>query len=159
MALGGLWHGAAITFIAWGLFHGVGQAVERRISRRGEGPNAPDAAPPAGWRQWLGRLLTFHFVCVGWVLFRSDSFGTAVAVLRRAATAGGGVGPLVTPNLMLVIAGALAMQYFPVGIGRRIQAAFAEPPLVVQGAVMGVVIALIFALGPKGVAPFIYYQF
>jgi hypothetical protein len=29
----------------------------------------------------------------------------------------------------------------------------------VQGAVMGVVIALIFALGPKGVAPFIYYQF
>ena len=158
MVLGGLWHGAAVTFIAWGLFHGIGQAVERWIGTRRGSPDTTDA-PPAAWRRWLGRFLTFQFVCVGWVLFRADSFGTAVEVLRRAVTAWGQIGPLVTLNLVLVIAGALAMQYFPVGFSRRIEAAFAEPPLVVQGAVMGVVVALIFALGPKGVAPFIYYQF
>ncbi len=159
MALGGLWHGASVTFIAWGLFHGVGQAVERWIGTRRGSPDAPDTPPPTMWQRWLGRLLTFQFVCVGWVLFRSDSFTTAVQILRQSVTGWGQLGPLVTRNLVLVIAGALAMQYFPVGLSRRIQAAFAEPPLVVQGAIMGVAIALIFALGPKGVAPFIYYQF
>jgi alginate O-acetyltransferase complex protein AlgI len=158
MTLGGLWHGASATFIAWGLFHGLGLAVERWIGER-RAARGEDAATTAAWWVWPGRLLTFHLVCVGWVLFRSDSFATAVEVLRRSVTAWGQLGPLVTRNLVLVIAGALAMQYFPVGLSRRIQAAFAEPPLVVQGAVMGVVVALIFALGPKGVAPFIYYQF
>ena len=127
--------------------------MERWIGTRRGSPDTTDA-PPAVWRQWLGRLLTFQFVCVGWVLFRADSFGTAVEVLRRAVTGWGQIGPLVTLNLVLVIAGALAMQYFPVGLSRRIQAAFAEPPLVVQGAMMGVVVALIFALGPERRCPF-----
>jgi alginate O-acetyltransferase complex protein AlgI len=159
MTLGGLWHGASLTFVAWGLFHGIGQAVERWITNRRAARGIPEPAQISPARQWLGRLLTFHFVCVGWILFRADSFGTAVSVLTRLFTAWGGAAPLVTINLLLVIGGALAMQYFPVRLSRWFETAFAEPPLVVQGAVMGVVVALIFALGPKGVAPFIYYQF
>jgi alginate O-acetyltransferase complex protein AlgI len=158
MTLGGLWHGASATFVAWGLFHGLGLAVERWIGER-RAARGENAETTAAWWVWPGRLLTFNLVCVGWVLFRSDSFTTAVEVLKQTVTGWGQLSPLVTRNLVLVIAGALAMQYFPVGLSRRIQAAFAEPPLVVQGAVMGVVVALIFALGPKGVAPFIYYQF
>ncbi|MDQ6604409.1 MAG: hypothetical protein M3Z19_16920, partial [Chloroflexota bacterium] len=80
-------------------------------------------------------------------------------VLTRAVTAWGSAAPLVTVNLLLIVTAALAMQYFPVRLSHRLEIAFAEPPLIVQGAVMGVVVALIFALGPKGVAPFIYYQF
>ncbi len=159
MTLGGLWHGASLTFVAWGLFHGLGLAVERWFGERraARGVVEPEAASAS--RQWLGRLLTFHLVCVGWVLFRSDSFGTAVTILTRSVTAWGSAAPLVTTNLLLVIGAAIAMQYFPVRLSHRFEVAFAEPPLVVQGAVMGVVVALIFALGPKGVAPFIYYQF
>jgi len=159
MTLGGLWHGASLTFVAWGLFHGLGQAAERWFSRRRAGGEPDESAQPSLLGRWIGRFLTFNFVCVGWVLFRSDDFGTAVTVLTRAVTAWGRAAPLVTVNLVLVIAAALAMQYFPVRLGHRLEIAFAEPPLVVQGAVMGVVVALIFALGPKGVAPFIYYQF
>jgi len=159
MTLGGLWHGAAPTFVAWGLFHGLGLAVERWIGERRGARGADDAETTASIWAWPCRLLTFHLVCVGWVLFRADSLGTAATVLTRAVTAWGAAAPLVTLNLTLVIAGALLMQYFPVRLSQRIQIAFAEPPLVVQGAVMGVVVALIFALGPKGVAPFIYYQF
>ncbi len=158
MTLGGLWHGASLTFVAWGLFHGLGLGVERWLGERRAARGVPDPETTSAGRRWLGRLLTFHLVCFGWVLFRADSFDTAVEVLKRAVTAWGPA-PLVSLNLVLVVAGALLMQYFPPRLSERIEAALAEPPLVVQGAVMGVVIALIFALGPKGVAPFIYYQF
>ncbi|MGI8689976.1 MAG: MBOAT family O-acyltransferase [Thermomicrobiales bacterium] len=159
MTLGGLWHGASLTFVAWGLFHGLGLAVERWFGERRAARGVAEPEHAAAARQWLGRLLTFNLVCVGWVLFRSDNFGTAITVLTRSVTAWGSAAPLVTINLLLVIAGALAMQYFPTRLSHRFEIAFAEPPLFVQGAVMGVVVALIFALGPKGVAPFIYYQF
>ncbi|HEY8291640.1 MAG TPA: MBOAT family O-acyltransferase, partial [Thermomicrobiales bacterium] len=159
MTLGGLWHGASLTFIAWGLFHGLGLAVERWLGERRESRGAPEPETASIGRQWLGRLLTFNLVCVGWVLFRSDNFGTAITVLTRSVTAWGAAAPLVTINLLLVIGGALAMHCFPVRLSHWFENAFSEPPLIVQGAVMGVVVALIFALGPKGVAPFIYYQF
>ncbi len=159
MTLGGLWHGASLTFIAWGLFHGLGLAAERWLGERREARGVAEPEHASAGRQWLGRLLTFHLVCVGWVLFRSDNFGTAITILTRSVTAWGSAAPLVTINLLLVIAGALAMQYFPVRLSHRFEIAFAAPPLFVQGAVMGVVVALIFALGPKGIAPFIYYQF
>ncbi len=159
MTLGGLWHGASLTFIAWGLFHGLGLAAERWLGERREARGVAEPEHASAGRQWLGRLLTFHLVCVGWVLFRSDNFGTAITILTRSVTAWGSAAPLVTINLLLVIAGALAMQYFPVRLSHRFEIAFAAPPLFVQGAVMGVVVALIFALGPQGVAPFIYYQF
>ena len=52
MLLGGLWHGAAWTFVVWGGIHGVGLAVERwRRDRSRARPHRPSA-----WRIWLQRL-------------------------------------------------------------------------------------------------------
>ena len=81
MVLGGLWHGAAWTFVAWGALHGVGLCVGRcraRCGWRGGSRRCPGACDPV--RQ---RLVTFHFVCLGWVLFRSDSLATAWKMLLR----------------------------------------------------------------------------
>jgi D-alanyl-lipoteichoic acid acyltransferase DltB (MBOAT superfamily) len=58
MVLGGLWHGAAWTFLVWGLLHGVGLAVERwldeRRQRRAAGPVTASASPDAGAEATLG---------------------------------------------------------------------------------------------------------
>ena len=51
MLLGGLWHGAAWTFVLWGAFHGAAQVVEREL-------RGPACARP-GWLCWL---LVFHLV-------------------------------------------------------------------------------------------------
>src|SRR4029077_5577659 len=59
MLLGGLWHGAAWTFVAWGAIHGTGLAVERALGWR----------PTSTAAQWFGRILTFNVVCFGWVFF------------------------------------------------------------------------------------------
>jgi alginate O-acetyltransferase complex protein AlgI len=156
MVLGGLWHGAAWTFVVWGFFHGLGLAVERALVGllSGRMSGAASGTP----LRWLAPLLTFLFVCVGWVFFRADSLETALTLLGRSVTAWGPA-PLLTPGLVAVIAAAVAVQYLPAGLEQRLEAAVARVPIVAQGAALGVFIAFIFALGPTGVAPFIYYQF
>jgi alginate O-acetyltransferase complex protein AlgI len=148
MVLGGLWHGAALTFVAWGLLHGVGMAGERLLSRLVHVSVAP----------WVGRLLTFHFVCVAWVLFRAPSLGAAGDILQRSVSAWGPA-PSVTLGVVLVIVGTLAMQLVPPAPVRWVTDRYGRLPLAAQGAVLGAAFALAVALGPAGVPPFIYYQF
>ena len=71
MALGGLWHGAGWTFVAWGVAHGIGLCVGV-LWRRG---NLPFPAI-------LGGVLTFVFVMLCWVLFRATSFTAALAIYK-----------------------------------------------------------------------------
>lgn len=71
MTLGGLWHGAGLTFVAWGAAHGVGLGVALLWRRAG-------LPMPA----LLGWALTFLFVVVTWVLFRATSFEAVAAIYR-----------------------------------------------------------------------------
>ena len=71
--LTGIWHGAAWTFVVWGLFHGVLLAVERAT---GLAQVADDT-----W-QWPRRAVTFLLVVVGWVFFRAADMGRALEMLR-----------------------------------------------------------------------------
>src|ERR671937_2049575 len=121
MLLGGLWHGAAWTFVAWGGIHGTGQAIGhwRRERRTRLGLPALEEGRAAVWRQ---RIVTFHVVCLGWVFFRADSFGTAMTVLGRVFTAWGSA-PLVTPLVLLALAVGLGAQLLPVDLGERVQMA------------------------------------
>ena len=81
MLLGGLWHGAAWTFIAWGIYHGL-LLIVFRVSERTPS-TAPPPKPPAS--STLARIvkivLYFHVTCIGWVLFRSHSLTQASDIL------------------------------------------------------------------------------
>jgi alginate O-acetyltransferase complex protein AlgI len=86
MTLGGLWHGASWTFVIWGLLHGIGVAyvhVLRDIMRRTGFKNWPR------WLNFVGLLVTFHFVTVLWVFFRAPTLDKARAMLAAAFTGGG----------------------------------------------------------------------
>jgi D-alanyl-lipoteichoic acid acyltransferase DltB (MBOAT superfamily) len=157
MLLGGLWHGAAWTFVAWGGIHGAGQAIGhwRRERRTRLGLSPLPEGPAAVWRQ---RVVTFHVVCLGWVFFRADSFGTAVTLLERLFTAWGPA-PLVTPLVLLALVVSIGMQYLPADAGERVQVALSRLRPVALGIGLGFVLFLITSLGPQGVAPFIYYKF
>ncbi len=77
MLLGGLWHGAAWTFVAWGALHGAFLIV-----------NHVWRAMPVS-KQWAGSyawsagslLLTFAAVCFAWVFFRAGSFPAALDIV------------------------------------------------------------------------------
>ena len=72
MLIGGLWHGAAWTFVAWGGYHGALLAAERACSPAWQRVPRP-----------LRQIVTFLLVVVGWVLFRSTTSGMAADWLHR----------------------------------------------------------------------------
>src|SRR2546423_12307723 len=73
MLLGGLWHGASWTFVAWGGLHGGALAWEHYRRERRTALQLPEP-PHDALHVALRRLGTFHFVCLGWVFFRAGSF-------------------------------------------------------------------------------------
>jgi alginate O-acetyltransferase complex protein AlgI len=76
MILIGLWHGASWTYLLWGLWHGILLSVERLISLR----------PQRRLYSFLGTIITFHLVAIGWIFFRTPSVESAVRFLQGLTT-------------------------------------------------------------------------
>jgi D-alanyl-lipoteichoic acid acyltransferase DltB (MBOAT superfamily) len=149
MLLGGFWHGAAWTFLIWGGIHGGALGGERWLGERYPRLRLP------GWVAWL---ITFNVVCLAWVFFRAPDLGTAFDVLGRVGA--GGPSPLVTPVLVALTLGAVAIQAVPRDLWRRSEAWFVARPAVAQGVALGALVVIAdAAVGQQGVAPFIYFQF
>jgi D-alanyl-lipoteichoic acid acyltransferase DltB (MBOAT superfamily) len=79
MLLGGLWHGAAWTFVAWGALHGVYLCINHAWNNYGPAI-VPRFARPANIAAFI---LTFLSVVVAWVFFRADSFSSAAFILSK----------------------------------------------------------------------------
>lgn len=173
MFLGGLWHGAAWTFVLWGSFHGLALGVERLVHRLAgaraavvavEGGGAAGVvlrAGDAGGRalaQLAGLLVTFHLIGFGWILFRSPDMEIVGAYLE-------GLGQwsveakLATPFVMALVFGSLAMHFAPADLAQRCARPMARFGFLGLGLFFGVAVTLISAVSPEGVAPFIYFQF
>lgn len=158
MVLGGLWHGAALKYLAWGLLHGAGLAVERAVrERRAARGKAPSANPLVKLLKILG---VFNFVCVGWVFFRAADFSAAFEVFRAMLPRPGvGASVLVTPFLASLLGLGILLQFFPERWTEAIVRRFERLPLSGQSAAMGGFLVALSAMSQNGVAPFIYFQF
>jgi D-alanyl-lipoteichoic acid acyltransferase DltB (MBOAT superfamily) len=156
MLLGGLWHGAGWTFVAWGLIYGLGLCAERFWrERHGTKPQESFTWVDYLWR----RVITFHVVCFAWIFFRSETFGVAWDMITGLFTGWGEPSPLVTGPVLLAIAVGIGSQYIPPRVIQTVVAAFSRLNLVGQAAVLALALMVTQALGPQDVAPFIYFQF
>jgi alginate O-acetyltransferase complex protein AlgI len=152
MFLGGLWHGAAWNFVVWGLLQGIGLAAERFFRERG---GEPKESP---LRTAVGVFLTFHFVCLSWIFFRSRSLSLAVEYLRGFANFSAAP-TLITPFVVILIAVGIAIHFIPEGIEDGVRARLERVPVPALGVVFGAFLVLLAITAPSGVAPFIYFQF
>ena len=142
MVLGGLWHGAGLTFVAWGAAHGAALCIH--LLWRKAGRAMPNAA---------GFLLTFLFVVLAWVLFRAPSFGSALAVYKGLVAFGRlGDGLPVGP---LAVAAVVAM----VGPTAWEMVVRCPPARWVAVAVTLVVVVLLLKVGDDANYAFIYARF
>ncbi|MGH2866856.1 MAG: MBOAT family O-acyltransferase [Solirubrobacteraceae bacterium] len=146
MVLGGLWHGAAWTFVLWGLFHGIGLITEHAIGGR--------IATP-GWLRWL---VTFHLIVLGWVLFRAPSIGLVGTFLGRLTS----FGPATLWRLpvLAAIGIVIGLQLLPDRPIAAFQDRLGRLTPALLGAALSVLILLVAATVPSdGVPPFIYFRF
>ena len=81
MLLGGFWHGASWNFIIWGAMHGIALAVHRIwITITGK---SLDKVNNRWWYKAIAVLITFHFVCFGWIFFKTASFSDASNMIHQ----------------------------------------------------------------------------
>jgi len=73
MLLGGLWHGAAWTFVLWGAFHGAVLCVYRLIKEPLSYWINPKSTFGITLWTWIRVIFMFHLVCFGWLIFRAES--------------------------------------------------------------------------------------
>jgi alginate O-acetyltransferase complex protein AlgI len=155
MFLGGLWHGASWTFVAWGALHGLALAVHRLV-RDTRGRRAQGRYGTAG--RVVSWATTFLFLLVTWVLFRAPDFTTAWAMLRRMAFLDGvgGIHWFYVQGLVALAAGVLS-HLWSGGHGDRSPTLDLRRPLA-WPALAALLLALVL-FAPWGQNPFIYLQF
>ncbi|HNB22183.1 MAG TPA: MBOAT family O-acyltransferase [Candidatus Melainabacteria bacterium] len=86
MLLGGLWHGASWTFVLWGLFHGVGLAINRAWDKKLQNAPALSRAVNSVFGLTLAHAITLVTVLCGWVLFRAKTVPEAIGVFKAMFT-------------------------------------------------------------------------
>jgi alginate O-acetyltransferase complex protein AlgI len=178
MLLGGLWHGASWNFVLWGGLHGLALALHRALkSAVRDRPLLPALA---------GTPVTFLFVLLCWVPFRSPDWPTTEAMLRKMLSPGA-QGVLFVPAALF---GCLALVALGHAIGTLLDRAVAErePPAwlarwlarfsceLLQDDISGWYLRfgartaagsfllagwllMLFFFSPTGTSPFIYFRF
>jgi alginate O-acetyltransferase complex protein AlgI len=156
MIVGGLWHGAAWTFVVWGFFHGGLLVVHQLAAPWLERVQPVDPVDRACWKG-LRIVVTFHLVCLGWLIFRAGSLEQAAGMLtaivyRPAIPAAAYLAPVA-----LIILPLLALQY--IQHAARDLDVISRTPWYVRSAFYTACFYAIVLVGQFGGQQFIYFQF
>ena len=160
MLLGGLWHGASWTFVAWGGLHGAYLAVHKVLLRGNREP------PRFETSRALHRLMpfakgicTFHLVMLTWIFFRASSFSSAIGYLNGLLTFRG-MDSLRVIDLATIgfYACLVLLVDFPQYLLKD-HCAILRWHWPICGFVLFVMSFLILLLCPDNETPFIYFQF
>ena len=149
MLIGGLWHGAAWTFLVWGAWHGSWLIVERWRGKR-----AVHAAMPRPFKI----ASTMLIVLLGWVFFRSEGLVHASEIVASMAGFAGEASPipgLLSPALLIGIVSSLLVVYVAPTTQVLIQRQSRSWTLPLQ---LLFVLALTRLVNVEHV-PFLYFQF
>jgi alginate O-acetyltransferase complex protein AlgI len=170
MLLGGLWHGANLTFVVWGGLHGLLLAGTRAFQElrgsaasrwpafgAGAGAGARDRLQGSFWRV-VSVLLTFHAVTFCWLFFRAKTFGDAFTILERLATFSV-FHPNLDPRLLAVLSAGLVSHYVPDAWYQRALGVFASLPALAQAAVLMLLALSVREMASLEAVPFVYFQF
>jgi D-alanyl-lipoteichoic acid acyltransferase DltB (MBOAT superfamily) len=158
MFLGGLWHGAAVTFIAWGLWIALGLSLFQLYAGWTRAVSS-ERRTTLRWGDLPGILLTFHWLLLSWVFFRSDSVGDALTIFRRLAPPWGDPGMGTASILRTVwLVGLVALAHALRGTGLGPHWDRLKRPLGV-GVLWGAMIVAMLLLTAPVQEPFIYFQF
>ena len=157
MLLGGLWHGAAWTFVVWGAGHGIALCVHKLCKPWLDRIESTRFTRSVSW------LMTFGLVAFLWIFFRASSFHVAGQVISRIFTDFEWAYLPVflekrwTWCLMLAI--IFALHFVPRRIWDQLRDKFISSPWAVKLVIFIVLIQLVLQFASATVQPFLYSQF
>lgn len=155
MTLCGIWHGAALNFLLWGLMHGLFLAFEK-LTGLHRSPRQP-------WARVLKTIVYFHLICLSWVIFRTDSLEAAgdwyLGLFQTTpfATIGGIIAHY--KSVFAVILLGFALHFLPQSFQENVKLTFARAPWIIKALIcllFGVLLILTRSAVPQ---PFIYFSF
>lgn len=175
MALGGLWHGAAMHFLAWGAYQGIVLILHKEYVRLldavGLGKQLKESAVLAKAYHVFSVIATFHIVCVGWVFFRAEDMKTAGIIITKLLQVPADLmhfsaaqlailqirDPIIFPALLLLLPILMIAQ--PVVNWLNDKTIYKNPPWALQVGVMVALMCIITIFSPDSSPSFIYFQF
>jgi alginate O-acetyltransferase complex protein AlgI len=168
----GLWHGASWNFVVWGLWHGLFLVIERAAGGASRHRHIA-TSPPSAIRSWpiWPHVYTMLVVMIGWVFFRADTLGGAIAFLKALAGLGAAaptpysVAWYLKPDLLMAIAaGVIGSAPWVKALADRIGRS-ASPGLAWSASLASAVtliaflVASIMQVASGTYNPFIYFRF
>ncbi|MBS0612728.1 MAG: MBOAT family protein [Proteobacteria bacterium] len=163
----GLWHGAAATFVLWGVMHGLGMIVHRRWDEYYRGLCRADRRyvqrrRSAGYA-FVSWLLTQGFFLLSLVPFRSQSIAQTGRFFTGLVHSSGAdrpdIGITVGISLLLAFGTVILYHLLDLERWRRFRERFFDLPAWVRGAAYGMVVVFLMLFVPVGASTFIYRQF
>ena len=157
MLVAGLWHGASWMFVIWGAMHGAGLVIHKALRDK------LDRLPDKFWVKALAWLVTFGYLQVTWIFFRSTTWDNAMAMCHQIISDfdWAYLVPFVKarPTWTLLTFGGLLFQAIRQEQANRIREAFIRSPWIMKLLIFMIVIQLVVNFSQNSVRPFIYAQF
>ena len=165
MLIGGLWHGASMTFILWGGLHGLLLVLEKlyMVIRRRFQPEYNIVNRSKGLVGFLRVFFTFHIFIFLWILFRSGTMENTLIFI-------GNIGNNFSLDVFaqwisgywgvaLLMAIGLTTHFLPSRMSDWSQQKITAMPLIGQALLIVIVIFIVIQVKSADVQPFIYFQF
>ncbi len=157
-ALTGLWHGAAMNFVVWGLYFGVVLVIEKTLRGFLEGRAFFEKVP-----KWLGALYTLPIVLISWVFFSADNLSAAVSYISvMFGAAGGGV---MSPGFLYRLASYAPLiavsAVIATGLPKKLYGRISRGKIAAAAsvcAVLGIAVCCAYLIGDS-YNPFLYFRF
>lgn len=157
----GLWHGASLSFIVWGALHGALVCLHKFFSQNILHHHRH--YHPHGWRRFIAIFVTFHVVCLTWLLFRNTTFEGTWIMLTQMLTK---FNPTVLPEVFITYKYVFALMLFalishwiPNSWQDKVIKVFAKGGVALSSIAIALIIFVIMQIKSSDIQPFIYFQF
>lgn len=172
MVLSGIWHGETLNFLIWGAIHGVGVVLlnmkdslrERSLRNRGMSQvriRVIMRQETLGWRKYLGRFITFNYVGIGWLFFRSETFEDSLTYITALFHNYENIGAYLEPLAILMGLLFIIFAIYPllVRLPERLVNLSQKVPFILLPIFYVLVLWGVIYLAPSGIPQFIYASF
>ena len=157
----GLWHGASLNFIVWGVLHGALVCLHKFWSQTVM--KHDKHYHPTGLRRFFSVFITFHVLCFTWLLFRCKDFEGVGVMIKQMFTK---FNPSVLPDVFvgykyvfLLMAFALLTHWIPDSWQRHCVNVLQKGGVLLSAIAITIVIFIIMQVKSSDIQPFIYFQF